>query len=90
MTSITAMKKRLSQLDKEKAAILAKVSTTARKNSDARKYALGGALLKLAETDSVASSILKKAWAIGQRDKPRAFEDTVLPEKHPEKMTNDG
>ena len=32
MTSINAMKKKLSQLEAEKAAIIAKVSDTARKN----------------------------------------------------------
>ncbi len=41
MMNITAMKKRLSQLDAQKAALLAQVSSTARKNSDARKYAIG-------------------------------------------------
>ena len=35
MTSINAMKKKLSQLEAEKAAIIAKVSETARKNADA-------------------------------------------------------
>ncbi|WP_162244623.1 hypothetical protein [Acidovorax sp. Leaf160] len=80
MTSIIAMKKRLSQLDAEKAVILAKVSTAARKNSDARKYALGGALLKLAANDPQAHSILKKAWATAKGDKPRAFEDAQIPE----------
>lgn len=80
MTSITAMKKRLSQLDAEKAAILARVSTTSRKNSNARKYALGGALLKLAANDIRANEVLKEAWAMGQRDKPRAFEDAIPPE----------
>lgn len=79
MTSITAMKKRLSQLDAEKAAILAKVSSTARKNSDARKYALGGSLLKLAVTDIRAYEVLKQAWAMGRKDKLRAFEDSTLP-----------
>ena len=79
MTSITAMKKRLSQLDAEKAAILAKVSSTARKNSDARKYALGGALLKLSLNDKMAHAVLTKAWAMGKKDKPRAFEDTLIP-----------
>lgn len=79
MTSITAMKKRLSQLDAEKAAILAKVSSTTRKNSDARKYALGGALLKLASTDSDAYNILKQAWAMSRKDKPRIFEEAEPP-----------
>ena len=81
MTSINAMKKKLSQLEAEKAAIIAKVSETTRKNVDARKYALGGALLKLATTDPRAYEVLKQAWAMGQKDKPRAFEDaTVLPQ----------
>lgn len=79
MTSITALKKQLSQLEEQKVDILNKVSTTARKNADARKYALGGALLKLATTDPQASSVLKKVWATGQRDKPRAFEDAEMP-----------
>ena len=74
------MKKKLSQLEAEKVAILAKVSTTTRKNSDARKYALGGALLKLATTDARATEVLKEAWAMGQRDKPKAFEDAIPPE----------
>ena len=78
MTSINAMKKKLSQLEAEKAAIIAKVSETARKNSDARKYALGGALLKLAATDPRAYEVLKQAWAMGQKDKPRAFEDASI------------
>ena len=78
MTSINAMKKKLSQLEAEKAAIIAKVSETARKNSDARKYALGGALLKLATTDPRAYEVLKQAWAMGQKDKPRAFEDASI------------
>ena len=51
MTSINAMKKKLSQLEAEKAAIIAKVSETTRRNADARKYALGGALLKLAVSE---------------------------------------
>lgn len=80
MTSITAMKKRLGQLDAEKAAILARVSSTSRKNSDARKYALGGALLKLAATDQQVHSALKKAWATAQKDKPKAFEDFPAPQ----------
>lgn len=75
MTSITAMKKRLSQLDAEKAAILAKVSTTTRKNADARKYALGGALLKLSATDPSAHEVLKVVWAMAKNHKPKAFED---------------
>ena len=37
MTSINAMKKKLSQLEAEKAAIIAKVSETTRKNVDDRK-----------------------------------------------------
>jgi hypothetical protein len=79
MTSILAMKKKLGQLEAEKVAILAKVSATTRKNSDARKYALGGALLKLATTDAKATEVLKEAWALGQKDKPRAFEDADTP-----------
>lgn len=79
MTSITAMKKRLSQLDAEKAAILAKVSSTARKNSDARKYALGGALIKIAMHDARALDVLKQVWAIAKKDKPRVFEDATIP-----------
>ena len=79
MTSINAMKKKLSQLKAEKSAIIAKVSETERKNSDARKYALGGALLKLAATDPRAYEVLKQTWAMGQKDKPRAFEDVGLP-----------
>ena len=74
MTSIVAMKKKLSQLEAEKSAILAKVSATARKNSDARKYALGGALLKISLTDQKAHSVIKQAWAIAQKDRPRVFE----------------
>ena len=88
MTSINAMKKKLSQLEAEKAAIIAKVSETARKNSDARKYALGGALLKLAVTDPRAYEVLKQAWAMGQKDKPRAFEDASIPAQ--EKPLNRG
>ena len=72
---ISILEKKLSQLEAEKAAIIAKVSETERKNSDARKYALGGALLKLAATDPRAYEVLKQAWAMGQKDKPRAFED---------------
>ena len=78
MTSINAMKKKLSQLKAEKSAIIAKVSETARKNADARKYALGGALLKLAATDPRAYEVLKQAWAMAQKDKPRAFEDASI------------
>ena len=78
MTSISSMKKKLSQLEAEKAAIIAKVAETARKNSDARKYALGGALLKLAATDPRAYEVLKQAWVMGQKDKPRAFEDASI------------
>ena len=78
MTSINAMKKKLSQLEAEKAAIIAKVSETTRRNADARKYALGGALLKLAVTDQRAYEVLKQAWAMGQKDKPRAFEDASI------------
>ena len=59
----------------ESSSIIAKVSETTRKNADARKYALGGALLKLAATDPRAYEVLKQAWAMGQKDKPRAFED---------------
>ena len=79
MTSINAMKKKLSQLEAEKAAIIAKVSETERKNADARKYTLGGALLKLAATDPRAYDVLRQAWAMGQKDKPRAFEDVRAP-----------
>ena len=78
MTSINAMKKKLSQLEAEKAAIIAKVSETTRRNADARKYALGGALLKLAATDPRAYEVLKQAWAMGQKDKPRVFEDASI------------
>ena len=78
MTSINAMKKKLSQLKAEKSAIIAKVSETARRNADARKYALGGALLKLAATDPRAYEVLKQAWAMAQKDKPRAFEDASI------------
>ena len=78
MTSINAMKKKLSQLEAEKAAIIAKVSETERKNADARKYTLGGALLKFATTDPRAYEVLKQAWAMGQKDKPRAFEDASI------------
>ena len=78
MTSINAMKKKLSQLKAEKSAIIAKVSETARRNADARKYALGGALLKLAVTDQRAYEVLKQAWAMGQKDKPRVFEDASI------------
>lgn len=74
MTSIVAMKKKLSQLEAEKSAILAKVSATARKNSDARKYALGGALLKISLTDQKAHSVLKQVWALAQKDRPKVFE----------------
>ena len=79
MSSINALKKRMSQLDAEKAALLARVSVTARKNADARKYSLGGALLKLATSDPGAYEVLKKAWALGAKDKPRAFEDATIP-----------
>ncbi len=79
MMNITAMKKRLSQLDAQKAALLAQVSSTARKNSDARKYAIGGALLKLATTDARANEVLRKVWALSQKDKPKAFEDASIP-----------
>ena len=79
MTSITALKKRLTQLGTEKAALLDKVSSTARKNSNTRKYALGGALLKIATTDAKAHEVLQRAWAMGQKDKPRAFEDASVP-----------
>ena len=79
MTSISAMKKKIGQLEAEKAAMLAKVSATTRKNSDARKYALGGALLKLATTDARANEVLKEAWAMGRKDKPKAFEDAAIP-----------
>lgn len=78
MTSISAMKKKLDQLEAEKTAILAKVSATTRKNSDARKYALGGALLKLAATDARANEFLKEAWKVAQKDKPKAFEDAPM------------
>ena len=78
MTNIKTMKKKLSQLEAEKSAIIAKVSETARRNADARKYALGGALLKLAATDPRAYEVLKQAWAMAQKDKPRAFEDANL------------
>ena len=54
------------------------MSETAKKNADARKYALGGALLKLAATDPRAYEVLKQAWAMGQKDKPRAFEDATI------------
>ena len=91
MTSISAMKKKLGQLEAEKVAILAKVSATTRKNSDARKYALGGALLKLATSDARANEVLKEAWKLAQKDKPRGFEDTIVPamqgEKSPQKTT---
>ena len=80
MTSIIAMKKKLSQLEAEKSAILAKVSATARKNSDARKYALGGALLKISLTDQKAHSVLKQAWALAQKDRPRVFEGEQIHE----------
>ena len=40
--------------------------------------AYGGALLKLAATDPRAYEILKQAWAMGQKDKPRAFEDASI------------
>ncbi len=79
MASINVLKKRMSQLDAEKAALLAKVSITARKNADTRKYSLGGALLKLATSDPGAYEVLKKAWALGEKDKPRAFEDVSIP-----------
>lgn len=79
MTSIAVMKKRMNQIDAEKSALLAKVAITSRKNSDARKYALGGALLKLAATDPRAFEILKQAWSLGEKDKPRAFEDATIP-----------
>ncbi len=79
MTSINAMKKKISQLEAEKAAIIAKVSETTRRNADARKYALGGALLKLAVTDQRAYEVLKQAWTMSQKDKPRAFEDVQIP-----------
>ena len=79
MASIKEMKKRMSQLDAEKSALLAKVSVTARKNAAARKYSLGGALLKLATSDPGAYEVLKKAWALGEKDKPRAFEDASIP-----------
>lgn len=85
MTSISAMKKKLGQLEAEKAAILAKVSATTRKNSDARKYALGGALLKLATADTRANEVLKKVWAMGQQDKPKAFEDAIISTMQDEK-----
>ena len=62
----------------ESSSIISKVSEPARKNSDARKYALGGALLKLAATDPRAYEVLKQAWAMAQKDKPRAFEDANL------------
>jgi hypothetical protein len=80
MTSIVAMKKKLSQLEAEKSAILAKVSATARKNSDARKYALGGALLKISLTDQKAHSVLKQVWALAQKDRPRVFEGEQIHE----------
>ena len=40
--------------------------------------ALGGALLKLAATDPRAYEVLKQAWAMGQKDKPRAFEEASI------------
>ncbi len=106
MASINAMKKKLSQLEAEKAAlsdtlcpcrsaflaesssIIAKVSETTRRNADARKYALGGALLKLAATDPRAYEVLKQAWAMGQKDKPRAFEDVEPPYVQTSKPTS--
>lgn len=79
MTSIAALKKRLDQLNQEKAALQTKVSATARKNADARKYALGGALLKLATTDQRANAVLKQVWAMSAKDRPRVFDDTEFP-----------
>ena len=74
MTNIVALKKKLAQLEAEKSAILSKVSETSRKNTSARKYAIGGALIKLAATDTKAYNVLKQVWAMGQKDKPTAFE----------------
>lgn len=74
MTNIVALKKKLAQLEAEKSAILSKVSETSRKNASARKYAIGGALIKLAVVDPKAYNVLKQVWAMGQKDKPKAFE----------------
>ncbi len=79
MTNIVAMKKKLAQLEAEKSAILAKVSATSRKNASSRKYALGGALMKIAATDARAYNVFKQVWAIGEKDKPRAFEGEQIP-----------
>lgn len=79
MVNIATMKKKIAQLEAEKSAILAKVSETSRKNASARKYALGGALMKLAVTDSKAYNVLKQVWTLGQNDKPKAFEDEQIP-----------
>lgn len=80
MSGITALKKKLEQLDKEKSDLLTKISSTSRKNSDARKYALGGALLKLATTDPAAHRVLKMVFQIAQEARPKAFEEFELPE----------
>lgn len=79
MVNIAAMRKKLAQLEAEKSSILAKVSETSRKNASARKYAIGGALIKLASTDSKAYSVLKQVWTMSQNDKPRAFESEQIP-----------
>lgn len=79
MVNIATMRKKLAQLEAEKLSILAKVSETSRKNTSARKYAIGGALIKLASTDSKAYSVLKQVWSISQNDKPRAFEGEQIP-----------
>lgn len=65
--------KRLTQLDAEKNKIFAKVSDT-EKNSDARKYAL----LKWASANKAAHDVLMQAWAMGQKEKPRAFEGYAI------------
>ena len=79
MVNIAAMRKKLAQLEAEKSSILAKVSETSRKNASARKYAIGGALIKLASTDSKAYSVLKQVWTMSQNDKPRAFDGEQIP-----------
>lgn len=79
MADIKRLREQLAQLEAQKQGIYTRLAETKKKNTTGRKVLLGVHLLKLAETDANAHTVLLKVWAASQVERPSAFIDVEPP-----------
>lgn len=79
MTDINKLRKKIEQLEAQKLAIHTKISETKVKNLVSQKIQLGASLLKLAETDADAHSVLVRVFDIAVKYRPTVFIGAEIP-----------